>query len=428
MRTAAVVGLVLAGVVPGVGLSQPVTIPILLNRQPNLAIVDANDNGSIGDAGDCVFRAATNATAGASSATVELVATSTVAGGPTGMDFCVPATCTAPAGNVGDPCFFDFDCDSSPGQGDGDCSSMPAEEIDGALQSSLGSFILTDPENGVVQIDDPLRIRTISLFVEDFGFAGACVAGDPDLIGSLCTAHADCNGDDGGGVCAFSNGSGACSVPIGSCSEGDVGEPCRNDADCDDSPGDGVCGPQIGLCGNLFLEPCMSDTDCEGTTCRFDGPVKIPCQEDGDCSANDLGTCEPFSGLVSGAEFCNAGGPALLVRVLPGFSFLLGLEPVPASGPPDFYCVPDVPFGSGGIALHDLCLPVDAARDATFSFATSPDSAVARIRFGGLADCGAGPLPAPTLGRWSLAAATLALLGLGVWALGRRRAFALSMP
>jgi hypothetical protein len=430
MRTAAMLGFVLALIVPGVGFSQPVTVPILLNGQPNLAIVDANDNDSIGDAGDCIFRAATEAGPATSHGIVEVVATSTVAGGPTGLDFCVPATCTAPAGKIGDPCFFDFDCDSSPGQGDGDCSSVPAEVVDGGLTSSLASFILTDPDNGAVQTDDPLRIRTIRLFVEDF--AGSCVAGDPDLIGSMCVAHAGCDGDDGGGVCAFSTAPGVCSVPFGSCSEGDVGDPCRNDVDCDVSPGDGVCNPQIGLCDTANLVPCMAEMDCDGAPCRFSGPIRFPCREDADCTSSpvglDLGTCEPFSRLFSGAELCNAGGPALLVQVLPGFSFLLGLEPVPSSGTPSYYCVPDVPFGSGDFAVYDVCLPVDAGSEATFSFATNPTSAVARIRLRGLPDCGAGPLAAPALSRWSLAAGAIALLCLGVWALGRRRGFSLPMP
>jgi hypothetical protein len=87
-----------------------------------------------------------------------------------------------------------------------------------------------------------------------------------------------------------------------------------------------------------------------------------------------------------------------------------------------------VPFGSADFVVRDVCLPVDAAREATFSLATRPGSAVARFRFSGLADCGAGPLPVPALSRWSLAAAAIALLGLGVWVLRRRRAFSLPMP
>lgn len=127
---------------------------------------------------------------------------------------------------------------------------------------------------------------------------------------------------------------------------------------------------------------------------------------------------------------CNAGGPAIQVRLDNGVQMIFNLQPFPSSGDPTHICVPAVPveIGFGQFALNDICFPVDANGNTPIALEEEPNAPFMQIIFSNLPACSLGRQAAPTTSELGLILLALALLGGGTWLLSRRRAFTASLP
>ena len=125
------------------------------------------------------------------------------------------------------------------------------------------------------------------------------------------------------------------------------------------------------------------------------------------------------------ASLCDAGGPAVQVKLMGGAMVVREIKQLQPNGQA-FACV-NMPFEmeAGGFDFFDACVPTTPAGNIEVRPGgdTGP---LAIARLVGLPSCGTTAAPAATgLGLILLAAA---LLGTGAWALGRRRSFVASLP
>jgi hypothetical protein len=127
------------------------------------------------------------------------------------------------------------------------------------------------------------------------------------------------------------------------CGEGLVGVECFLNSDCDTTfgSGDGLCGVSIGRCPGGPLDagvPCNTNDDCGGATCQpvlcTDGTVGEGCRNAGDCDTApgaDDGICgqpDPHPGACNGPlEFRQIGGDSGPGAVI--FAPLEGLQGLP---------------------------------------------------------------------------------------------------
>jgi hypothetical protein len=127
---------------------------------------------------------------------------------------------------------------------------------------------------------------------------------------------------------------------------------------------------------------------------------------------------------------CNAGGPAIQVRLDNGVKMIFNLQPFPDASNPTHMCARGVPLevGFGEFDTHDVCIPVDANGNTPIALENAPDEPFMVILFSQLPACSLGREAAPTASELGLILLALALLGGGVWLLGRRQAFADSLP
>jgi len=139
------------------------------------------------------------------------------------------------------------------------------------------------------------------------------------------------------------------------CDVGAVGAECFINSDCDSSfeSGDGMCGLTTGRCPGGPLgpgAPCNTNDDCGGATCRpvtcTEGKVGDPCKNAGDCDSEagaDDGVCgqpDPHPGACNGPlTFGQAGsdsGPGAVIFAplegLQGLPVELGIESAPPCG------------------------------------------------------------------------------------------------
>jgi hypothetical protein len=162
-------------------------------------------------------------------------------------------------------------------------------------------------------------------------------------------------GEDGFTVAQCADLGGVLEGPNQICGEGVVGVECFLNSDCDTTfgSGDGVCGVTTGRCpaGQLGAGvPCNTNEDCDGATCEpvlcTDGRVGEPCRNAGDCDTApgaDDGICgqpDPHPGACNGPlEFRQIGGDsgpgAVIFAPLEGLQGLpvdLGIESAPPCG------------------------------------------------------------------------------------------------
>jgi hypothetical protein len=127
---------------------------------------------------------------------------------------------------------------------------------------------------------------------------------------------------------------------------------------------------------------------------------------------------------------CNAGGPAVQVRLDNGVRLLFNLFYFPDSSNPTHICAANVPFeiGFGEFDNHTVCIAVDENGNTNMALQSDPNSPFLEILFSDLPGCTAGRQAAPTASEIGLAALALALLAGGVALLRRRGDFTDSLP
>jgi hypothetical protein len=171
-------------------------------------------------------------------------------------------TCTAPAGNVGDPCGIDLDCDTSFGSGDGVCGNFDPTAGDGLR----GGTCFKGAHNG--------QSCDVDAYNENFpadatpGSGGAGMALD-------CGPTTGLNVSGTGLKIALDSTTGSVALPVASI-------PCGFDAAPELCP--------CGVCSGDTQTPCESNADCTGIgTCGKLGnaPRQNTCANDGIC--NDIG-------------------------------------------------------------------------------------------------------------------------------------------
>lgn len=126
-------------------------------------------------------------------------------------------------------------------------------------------------------------------------------------------------------------------------------------------------------------------------------------------------------------QLCSAGGPAVEITGEDGVKVLRNLFPYPDAESATHMCVDNVPVqvqDSGDFVQKTACFPVNNGVSA-YAFDDGPPFAL--IVFDSLLPCGE-VRGAPTASEWGLISLMVALLGLGVWGLGRRRSFSAGLP
>jgi hypothetical protein len=182
-------------------------------------------------------------------------------------------------------------------------------------------------------------------------------------------------------------------------------------------------------------------------SCTYSSPPFVPlladfCSTSSSCSANP--TASATGGRAAGAgplqivageifqtsqgfrsgfgRLCNAGGAAVQITDEGGNTVLRSLDPYPNAQNPTHLCVQDVPVQllSGQFVLRTACFPIRNG-GADFALSGNPSNAIVVMTFADLAGCSTGA--APTMSQWGLIMLLLALLVVGVWAVGRRPGF-----
>lgn len=210
----------------------------------------------------------------------------------------------------------------------------------------------------------------------------------------------------------------------------------------------GVCG------GSGFVSSDFAEAQLNG--CDYAHPPAVPLLADfcstleicTSSSAISAGTGKPAGSgggpvvLRAGAIFrvangfragfgqlCLAGGPAAEITTDNGTTVLRQLFPYPNAQNPTHMCVNNVPVQTGHPSDYELktaCFPVDNGA-TPLALSGSPEEPFAIIDLEQLFPCGA-VRGAPSVNEWGLIALAASLLAFGVWALGRRRAFAAGLP
>jgi hypothetical protein len=139
------------------------------------------------------------------------------------------------------------------------------------------------------------------------------------------------------------------------CAAGSVGTECFVNSDCDTTfgAGDGMCGLTTGRCPGGPLgpgAPCNTNDDCDGATCTpvtcTEGKVGEPCRNAGDCDSAagaDDGICgepDPHPGACNGplsfGQIGGDSGPGSVIFAplegLQGLPVELGIESAPPCG------------------------------------------------------------------------------------------------
>jgi hypothetical protein len=172
------------------------------------------------------------------------------------------------------------------------------------------------------------------------------------------------------------------------------------------------------------LESCTSEmatSGASGQTAGFDGDEPVVLRAGA--------IFRIVSGAAGFGQLCIAGGPAAEVTGDDGVTVLRQLFAYPpGSSDPTHMCLDNLPVQMGESSEFEMktaCFPV-ANGVVPLALSGNPEAPFAIIDFGRLLPCGA-VRGAPTVNEWGLIGLAAGLLGLGVWALGRRREFA-GMP
>lgn len=183
--------------------------------------------------------------------------------------------------------------------------------------------------------------------------------------------------------------------------------------------GDGNAQSIITLLQGLSHSPSGTPSFAVGAG-QGEAPISLAAATLRDIFGNDRG--EGF--------LCDAGGPALQVRLDNGVQMIFNLEPFPSSGTPTHICVPAVPveIGFGQFAQNDICFPVDANGNTPIALENAPNEPFMTIIFSNLPGCSLGRQAAPTSSEMGLILLALTLLGAGTWLLSRRQTFTASLP
>lgn len=268
-----------------------------------------------------------------------------------GIDVLTPCpvcggTCTAPAGNVGDPCGVDQHCDTALGSGDGVCGNFDPTAGDG----NRGGICYEGAHAG--------QACDIDAYNENFpadptpGSGGAGMALD-------CAPEAGLNVSGLGLKIVLDSTTGSVALPVASI-------PCAFDVAPELCP--------CGVCSGDTLTPCQSNADCTGVgtcgklgntprqnTCANDGICNDIGGGNGECNQGSLNYCDGIT-RADGSGFlqCNnnadcaslgpAAGDCVLSTPQPCF-----LDPISATGVADpnapvavaAFCV--APTGNSGI-------------------------------------------------------------------------------
>jgi cysteine-rich repeat protein len=255
-------------------------------------------------------------------------------------------TCTAPAGNAGNPCGVDLDCDTALGSGDGVCANFDPTAADGVrggtcfFGANEGESCDVDAYNETFPADPIAGSGGAGLSLDCAPDPGKNVSGSGLKI-TLDTTTGSVALPPASITCGFDAAPELC--PCGVCSQ-DSAVTCTSNADC---TGLGVCGkvgnaprqntcPTDGICNDIGggKGECNqgSISFCDGIT-RADGTGFIQCNNNADCAAY---------GPVTGS--CSLSSPQACF-----------LDPITATGVPDpntpvavaAFCIP--PTGNGGI-------------------------------------------------------------------------------
>jgi hypothetical protein len=288
-----------------------------------------------------------------------------------------------------------------------------------------------------------LAVLVVAVLVE-VGLTGRAMAGAPKPIlaagnGTLASIDMNDNGvPDESGDCnifatAQADGSGL--VITGEQLTGDKARPCEGQCFGSGfvSPGGGGFGEAIinscDYAGAPFV-PLLADFCSSLSSCLSGNPTAT--------GGGPAGFSAPV--LTAGAIFrvtqsfragfgqlCSAGGPAAEITGEDGVKVLRNFFPYPDAQNATHMCVSNVPVqveSMDGFVFKTACVPVS---DGFTPLAFAGEEPFAIIPFVGLLPCGE-VRGAPTANEWGLISLMAALLGLGVWGLGRRRSFSAGLP